>query len=139
MICLKRNLQKVWYSNYLGQTAIKDSSGYETGETEASYTEPVAVMVNVSPASGMARTAVFGNDLQYDKVLVTADRHLPVNEQSLLWVDVTPGNGVGYDYAVRRVARSINGCAVAISRVEVDEPYVEPTPTPDPEPDGDEP
>lgn len=118
MICLKRNKQKIWYANYLGQTPIVDVQGYETGESRATYTEPTAIEVNVSPATGMTRISLFGDDLTYDKVIVSEDRHLLINENSILWVEADPETEP-YDYVVRRVARSLNGCAVAISRVEV--------------------
>lgn len=51
--------------------------------------------------------------------------NIPINEYSILWVDVTPAiNEQGevttpHDYIVKEVARSLNYVSIAISKVKV--------------------
>ena len=121
MRCLKRNKQTVYYAIFAEETAQYDTEGYESGENEVSYSDPVAIKVNVSPARGRVNVEMFGDSLDYDRVIVTDDIACPITETSVLWVDSVPDkNGdVPYDYIVRKVAKSLNSISYAISRVEV--------------------
>ena len=88
----------------------------------------------------------FGTSITYDRVIVTTKR-LPIDENSILWVDVLPDfenralktergklidseNGEvlltegakipgNYDYIVKKVATSLNSMSIAISKVDV--------------------
>lgn len=119
MKLLKRNLSPFHYSLYTGKTPVTDSAGYETGESEITYAEPVAMRGNISPASGQSQIEQFGNLEQYDKVIVIDDMNCPIDENTVLYVDVSPGEGVTYDYTVKKVAKSLNHIAYAISKVKV--------------------
>lgn len=118
MRLVKRNLKPIWYSLYNGRIPVVDVDGYETGETEISYSNPVQIKVNVSPASGQAQSEMFGTLEDYDKVIITDQMACPINENSVLYVDVVP-EGNTYDYIVKRVAKSLNHISYAISRVKV--------------------
>ena len=121
MRCLERNKQTVYYALYSNETIQYDSEGYETGESSVGYSKPVAISVNVSPARGQANVEMFGETLNYDRVIVTDDMSCPISETSVLWVGDAPDadGDVPYDYIVRKVARSLNSISIAISRVEV--------------------
>ena len=119
MRCLWRNKVPFWYCLYLGEQVITDSEGYETGEKETLYSDPVEVHGNVSPAQGEVQLEQFGNLIQYDKVIILEDENCPINENTLLYVDHAPGTGVEPDYIVKRVARSLHGVSYAISKVTI--------------------
>ena len=123
MRTVQRNKRDVWYAIYTGESELVDEEGNYTGETEITYGKPTHIRANVSPATGQANVEMFGNFTDYDRVVVTDDVEIPVNENSVMWVDSMPveGQGIkGYDYIVRRVARSFNSVAIAIRDVDVD-------------------
>ena len=82
----------------------------------------------MSPATGQSSIEMFGNFADYDRILVTDDVDIPINENSVLFIDTVPiisdNNISNFDYEVRRVARSFNSVSIAIKRVSTDEPNV---------------
>lgn len=127
MRCLQRNMVTFYYAQYLGKTERLDSQSNPTGEYDISRGNPVVAKGNISAAMGETTTRQFGEDATYDKVIVLDNPDTPINEYSVLWVDVVPvlsGQGTTttmYDYVVKKVARSINSVSIAISRVIVGE------------------
>lgn len=147
MRCLKRNQVKFYYATYLSRRALSrmDEYGNEilTGEYQSLYSDPIVCDANISPASGAMITELFGSDERYDKVLVMDNPKTPINEYSILWIDTTPevivddaegqpleitlgniivgdnGHFKPHDYVVKRVARSLNSVAIAVSKVNV--------------------
>lgn len=115
MRCLQRNLRPFYYALYDGQTALKDDAGNETGEYEVLYKTPVKARGNISAAKGDATVQPFGNDIQYDRVIVMDTPNTPIDEHAVLYIDNTPDQSP--DYEVRKVARSLNTVAIAISRL----------------------
>ena len=127
MRTVQRNKRDVWYALYLGEQEVVDEDGNYTGETAIAYSEPVQIRANVSPATGNTNMEMFGNFADYSRVVVTDDVSIPVNENAVMWIDKEPieGHGIeGYNYIVRRVAKSFNSVAIAVRDVDVD---VEPT------------
>lgn len=123
MRCMERNKRTFYYCLYGGEKSVTDDDGYETGEKEIVYSEPVSCRANVSPATGNTSVEQFGNSLQYDKVIVLDDTDCPIDEHTVLFVDKTPAfdeSGAPiFDYIVKKVARSLNSVSIAISKVEV--------------------
>ncbi len=120
MRCLNRNKRQFWYCLYNSRgSEIVDEWGNATGEYIPSLSAPTPMVANISPASGQSGTEVFGGLENYDKVIVTDWMECPIDEYSVLYVDVTPGNNVSHDYIVRRVAKSLNSISIAISKVKV--------------------
>lgn len=130
-----RNRQPFWYALYDQTVEQYDEYGNQVG-TSASYGNPVVTSGNISPARGSVITQQFGDDDQYDRVIVTGDRDIPIDEYAVLWVEVEPeldengalkvnANGdyvTPWDYIVRRVARGLpnfGSTAIAISKVSV--------------------
>ena len=111
-----RNKRSFYYALYQGVTDVVDSNGYKTGEKTVSYATPVEVEANISRATGVAFTEQFGTEADYDKVIVTFDE-LPIDEHSVLYIDVTPGTGVEPDYIVKRVSKSLNSTSYAVKKV----------------------
>lgn len=118
MRLVKRNLKSIYYSLYLGRVPVLDEEGFETGETEISYADPVEIRVSVSPASGQIQAEMFGTDESYDKIIITDRMDCPIDENTVLYVDHEP-EGNGFDYVVKRVAKALNHISYAISKVQV--------------------
>lgn len=123
MKCLQRNKAPFYYCLYNGEQDIYDDEGYMTGEKTVSYSAAVRAEYNISPATGNTSVEQFGNDIQYDKVIVLDDMTCPIDENSVLFVDSEPSydsqNNPRFDYIVKKVARSINSISIAIEKVKV--------------------
>lgn len=116
---LLRNKQKFTYKNYLGKVAAVDDEGNYTGEVSVTYSNPIEVWANISPATGTTYNEIFGTLTDYDKVIVSTDSWIEIDENSVLWVDTAYGANVPHDYIVKRVSKGLNGVAIAISKVKV--------------------
>lgn len=124
MKIMERNKRPLWYLLYDRKTPAVDAEGNETGEEIIVYKPAVALRANVSPASGSSQIEQFGNLAGYDKVIVTDDMSCPIDENTVLFVDKEPeyreadGKPL-YDYIVKRVAKSLNIIAYAVTKVSV--------------------
>jgi hypothetical protein len=99
---------------------LKDADGNYTGETAVVYSAPVECKAHISPATGQSTQEMFGNLTDYDRVILSDDTSLPIDENTVLFIDHEPTDGArGYDYTVRRVAKSINFVAIAVRKVDV--------------------
>jgi hypothetical protein len=120
-----RNKASFYYASYIGETEIADEYGNSTGEYSLTYEKPIKMLGNVSAAQGEMQNRQFGESESYDKVIVLDDRNTPINEYSILWVDTLPhlnkdgSTDTPHDYIVKKVARSLNGVSIAISKVDV--------------------
>lgn len=123
MRSLDRNKTSFYYALYLDKEENVDENGYLTGTYTILYGNPVECKGNISASSGQVQIEQFGNDLQYDKVIVLDDVNVPIDENSVLWVDKEVehdryGNPL-FDYVVKKVAKSLNSISFAISRVKL--------------------
>lgn len=133
MKCLNRNKVEFYFSLYEGKQPVVDENGRKTGEYQTKHGDPVQGYANISPAKGETQTRQFGEDYSYDKVMVL-EKDAPVfDEYSWLWIDKMPlldENGAlavddegeiitPHDYIVKKVAKSLNNVAYAISGVTV--------------------
>ena len=125
MRCMIRNKTPFYYASYIDETEIADEFGNGTGEYDITYSNPIKVSVNVSAAQGEIQNRQFGESESYDKVIVLNDRNTPIDEYAILWVDTLPhlnedgSTDTPHDYIVRKIARSLNGVSIAISKVDV--------------------
>ena len=125
MRILHRNKVRIFYANYVGKEPILDEDGYQTGEYQVIYSNPVEVRGNVSSARGEVVTRQFGEDESYDRVIVMDDPKVPITKSSVLWIDTMPtilSDGTTetpYDYIVKQVAPSLNSVSIAVSKVNV--------------------
>ena len=121
-----RNKSKFYYASYIGESEIIDENGFNSGEYEVLYTNPIEYKGNISAAQGEMQSRQFGESESYDKVIVLDDRDASIDEHSILWVDNLPHlntNGstdTPHDYVVKRIAKSLNGLSIAIQKVSVD-------------------
>ncbi|WP_310604875.1 hypothetical protein [Anaerosporobacter sp.] len=120
---LERNKQKIYYALYLDDVEEMDEEGNYTGEKITGYSNPIDFKINSSASRGEASTEQFGISLDYDKVLCSCDTILPIDETTVLWVDIKPvldENGATktkHDYIVKKVAKSLNSVQYAIKKV----------------------
>ena len=125
MRCMTRNKTRFYYASYIGNTEIIDKNGHSTGEYRMVYEKPIKTFGNVSAAQGEIQNRQFGESESYDKVIVLDDRNTPINEYSILWVDTLPHlnedgtTDTPHDYVVKKIARSLNGVSIAISKVDI--------------------
>lgn len=122
MRTLERNKTSFYYALYLGKEENVDADGNLTGTYTVLYSNPVECRGNISASSGSVQVEQFGNDLQYDKVIVLDNVNIPIDENSVLWIDKEVehdkyGNPM-FDYVVKKVARSLNSVSFAISKVK---------------------
>lgn len=116
MRCLRRNKTPFWYALFREKERVK-------GGHRPIYEDAVRMTGNISPAKGAAYAEPFGSDLQYDRVIVLDDPKCPIDENTILFIDVEPSRNTDgdyiYDYVVKKVARSLNSVSIAVSRVSV--------------------
>ena len=70
---LRRNKTTLYYALFTGKTEIYDLNGHFTGDYEETYSDPVRVGMNISPATGNADEEPFGITTPYTKVAMTFD------------------------------------------------------------------
>lgn len=117
MRCLTRDMQLIYISNYENKEPILDDEGRDTGEYKIVRSEPVPVFANVSAASGSAQAEVFGTFLNYDRTVIIDNKNFEVSETAVLWIDKDTSKE--HDYIVKRIAKTPNYLALAVSRVDV--------------------
>lgn len=130
------NKTPFYYASFAGKQVTVDEYGNETGEYKLFYNTPVSIRGNISAAKGEAQVQYFGENLDYDKViLIDKKTAIDLQESSILWVDTLPeldaegqvvtdtdGNVVpAHDYIVKKVAISLNMKQIAIKKVNVSE------------------
>lgn len=115
MRTLQRNKTTLYYALYQGKVKATDGDGNYTGEETILYSDPIEMRANVSAGVGTAQAEQFGIAEQLDRVIVTDDVECPIDEHSVLFIGVDPSEG--YNYIVRKVARSLNSVSIAVSKV----------------------
>ena len=136
MRTMVRNERTFWYCLQNDSSAAVDDDGWETGEPAITYGKPVKMRAVISAATGSSEIEQFGNLQDYDRVITTCDMNCPITETTVLYVDkvpagvfpsdtlypsdnLYPSDANAPDYIVKRVAKSINSIAYAISKVDV--------------------
>lgn len=122
MRTLRRNQQKLYYSNLIGTAPIyetdedgnvkyyEDSEGnrypLDTGETELIYGTPVEFFANIAMSGGEAEAVEYGLSVaDYQAVAVTSRNAAPLKEGSLIW-HTSP---VEYEYGGSEIEVEVNG------------------------------
>lgn len=114
---LRRNKRLVYYALYTGEATNYDEYGNETGETTPTYGDIIALMVNVSAASGAEAVEAFGSFTGYSRTICVADSACPIAENSIIWFGIEPTEP--HNYIVTRKADSKNGLLYALQEVTV--------------------
>lgn len=131
MLTLHQNKTDFYYCLYQGKTELTDDDNMPTGEYVITYSDPIHMRANISRATGNTNLEQFGNSLDYDKVIVTANTNCPIDENTILFIDKKPskdGNGnylFDFDYVVEKVAKSLNSISIAVKKVNVNDKVIE--------------
>lgn len=129
---LEREKRTVWVAPFKSKQQREDENGRLTGVWDVLYGKPVKHRPTLSPCAGNVISDGFGLGNDYDRTMIIADTGLGIDEASVVWVDCEPvldrkgelllGDDmlpvVPWDYAVSKVAESLNITNVAIKRVE---------------------
>lgn len=124
MRTLERNKQTFYYALNLGKKEIIDEMGRHTAEYTTAYSEWFPIKSNISPARGESEAELFGNDVQYDRVFVVDDINCPIDENTVLAIDIAPNERETtdvmpvFDYVVTRKAKSLNFVSYAVAKVK---------------------
>lgn len=118
MFNLARNESKVFFKQYLGKKEVVDVNGYKTGSFAPQYGELQSAYMTVSSNRGSAETEMFGSMEAYDRTMITADIHCPINEESILWLDGVDTKEA-HNYVVTKRAPWKNSIAYAVRKVTV--------------------
>lgn len=117
MRSLNKNKRGLHYALYVGDQAIRDEYGNETGEYLPIYGNITPLMCNVSSASGEDAVQAFGSLTNYTRVLCVADPNCPIAERTTVWFGVDTKEP--HNYVVVRKADSKNGVLYALQEVVV--------------------
>lgn len=114
-----------WRGAWLSRKSLQpllDEDGYETGETVAAWSEPVAFRCNVCPPKGNAEQSAFGTDVRYDYVMVLDAGERDIREGDRIWLSPDePGwsdgsvSNAAKSYRVERVSPSEHHVAYALA------------------------
>ena len=115
---LLRNQQPVFYRLFEGEEEVVDQYGNSTGSYVPVYGELKSAMLSVSPNKGSTEVEQFGTLLNYDRTMTTADIHVPIDENAVLWLDGADTSGP-WNYVVTKRAPWKNSIQFAVSRVNV--------------------
>lgn len=126
MKSLKRNQQTFYYYMYKDKIPKLDDYGNKTGEYTLIYHIAKECKGNISAGNGNSQVELFGNDINYNKVIVIDNPNCEINEFSLLCIDINPqyydvNSTPAHDYIVKGIARSLNSVSIAIGKVKADE------------------
>lgn len=121
---LKRNQQTFYYALYTGMEEITEpNSTIKTGERKKTYTDPVEMKANISPARGYADLKIFGKGLDYSKTICTCEMDCPITEESVLWIEKSPhgenNTTTSYNYIVTQIARGLDNILYAVRKVDI--------------------
>ncbi|MBR5873110.1 MAG: hypothetical protein IKY90_01060 [Oscillospiraceae bacterium] len=117
MRTLNRNKRQIYYALYLGETALVDERGKETGEYAQTYGDKVSLMVNISASAGEEAVNAFGGFTDYSRAITVAGQ-CEMDENTVIWFGVDPQTEP-YNYIVTRKADSKNGVIYALQEVKV--------------------
>lgn len=116
----RRNKQTIHYINQISTTRER-VDGYDTGNEIPVYSDIVTRLVNIAPATGQVAIQLFGNETQYDKVIVVSkDEKLDIQENvTKFFIDIVPNSDkTNYNYICKRIAKSLNVIAYALTSIE---------------------
>lgn len=124
MRSLERNKQNFYYALFLGKEEKLDEYGRHTAEYVESYSEWKPCRGNISPAKGESEAEMFGNDIQYDRIILLDDPNFEIDENTVLAIDIAPNERKTtdvppiFDYVVTRKAKSLNVVNYAVAKVK---------------------
>lgn len=133
----RKNKRHLWYANFIDSEIIYqlDDNGdkivvdtidgidyyEELGQSEPHYTDATPFDGTFKETGGEVEPKPYGLDLgDYDAVLVLPTNVSPIDEKSLIWVDIEPTvvSRDEADYYVTRKSKGISTTYYALKRVQ---------------------
>lgn len=102
---------------YDGDTPI------ETGDYTVGRGNPIKLKISISAGKGDSEEQPFGTDVQFSRTMNTCNMDLPIDENTVLWIDVKPvikadgSTDTENDYKVVSTARGLHNVVYAIEKV----------------------
>jgi len=87
MRCLDRQKQWVLVSRFEKLAPEIDDKGRYTGDYEPVRSRQIPLLVSISSVKGDAENAIFGQSLNYDRVITIDDPDYDLNEADVFWID----------------------------------------------------
>lgn len=113
-----RDHKTIYYANLVSTQYEFDEDGNRLDQPIMVYEEvPHILRATVSPNQGEVATKAFGNQVEYDNVIITERTNLTLNESTRFWIDQAPNKP--HNYEVRKVSRTHHMVMIAIKRVSV--------------------
>lgn len=126
MRCLDRNKLPLWYATCTGQREGIDIYGHHTGRVYPTYSDPVALNMNISGDKGNSFLAENGIRTEYTRRIVTCDMDIPFQVDTILWIDREPFETVDgvikpvpHNYVITNISRTINSITITALEVSV--------------------
>lgn len=132
MVSMEINKTTIWYSNLVkGEKEwVLDQHGLKTGAKVPKYTTPQPLRVALSEsiglnnltAKGVAELRSYGVTTNYTHRMITEDMECPIDEESIIWHDVVPGDNpydVPYNFKIVRVSKTLNYKMYYLRQVDV--------------------
>lgn len=132
MVSMEINKTTIWYSNVIrGQTVDRlDEHGLMTGEKVPKYTKPKSIRVALSEsiglnnltAQGVAELRAYGVMTNYTHRMITEDMDCPIDEESIVWHNIDPGDdpySTPYNFRIVRVSKTLNYKMYYLRQVDV--------------------
>lgn len=121
----KKNQRKMYYALYKDKIPILDSDGNPTFEYKTGYEEPVEFSACLSTGQSNAEESPFGVNVSYDRIISTSNTLLPINENTVIWVNNEPTynddltvNSDSADYKVAALPLDgLNSLRIAIKKI----------------------
>ena len=114
---LNRLKKTFYWKNFVKYEDKTDKDGFLQGLAPV-YSETLSARANVSANIGSADMELFGHLLEYDRVIVTKQTDIELNENSIVWLDGKQPPEP-HNYIVVRKSVSNNVVTFALKRVEV--------------------
>lgn len=122
MRAMRINERTFYYAVMTGYEIKRDSYGNEIGR-KAIYESVQKAKGHFSAGGGEIGSSKFGVLTDYNKVLNPMPLNFPMDETSLIWVDVVPvinedgSSDTPPDYAVRHISTSVNHKSYALMQI----------------------
>ena len=87
---LKKNQVAMFYALYSDSIPIYDDEGHEELEKGKGYLPPVSFKASLSAGRSDAYESPFGNNVSYDRVLLTSNKDIAIKNNSLIWIENAP-------------------------------------------------
>lgn len=115
MRSLQRNWRELHYAVPVSTEPVLDEYGNDTLELNTTYSDPIALRVNVSANVGQEAVEVFGALTGYHRTVTYCGDKCPIVEGCIIWFGVDTSES--HNYTVIKVADSKNGFLIALREV----------------------